>query len=70
MNRGKAMNGITRADIMDKIPNLKRGSFRNYLLLAGIKPIVNGEIIKRSGVAKTYPRDSIEKIKKAMSGGK
>lgn len=55
---------VTKSEILKKIPELKTGSFNNYLHQAGIVSI--GE--KRIGynLAKVYPKDSIEKILTVM----
>jgi len=57
--------GLIRSEIMKKIPELSKGSFRNFRLLAGIQPL--GERQAGTGMAKVYPADSVEKIKDIMS---
>jgi hypothetical protein len=58
------IKGITKSEILEKIPALKKGSFQNYLHQAHIDEIG----LKQVGynMAKVYPVDSVDRIKEVM----
>lgn len=59
--------GITRSEIMAQIPLLKDGSFKNYLLQAGIKIIDKRPQKMRPHLSEyVYEPDAVERIKAVM----
>ena len=60
------MIGLTRKQILDKMPELPSGSFELLMARAGIKRI--GEVAtKREHIkAYIYPLDSVNKLREAM----
>lgn len=60
-------DGLSRSEIMAKIPELKGGSFRNYRLAAHL-PIIGTRPNATSPhmTENLYPLDSVEKIKAVM----
>lgn len=58
-------NYLTRQQIIEKIPKLKRGSFDHWVIMkAGVKPI--GTVRMGHLIAFAYPTNCISKIKAVM----
>lgn len=62
--RLKMIEGLTRAEILQKMPNLKKGSFDLYCAKAGIKAIAKRPSKNSHVLEFVYPINTIEKIKK------
>jgi hypothetical protein len=54
------VKGLTRAEIMKALPNLKKGSFDKFMALAGIKKIGEKPTERPHIKAYIYPGNSIE----------
>jgi hypothetical protein len=66
----KLLQGLTRAQILKKIPNLKPGSFDNYRLRAGIAILEKRPNKRNPNLMEfLYSHDSVERIKAAMPNG-
>lgn len=61
----KISKGITKKEIIQRIPNLPKGSMNYWLLKCQIFPI--GQMpVRHGGVADLYPSDSADRIKAAF----
>jgi hypothetical protein len=64
---GRSMQGLTKHEIKEKIPELKMGSFDLFAAKAGVKKVGIRPNKKRPHLYENiYPLKSIEKIKKIM----
>lgn len=57
--------GLTKKEILQKIPNLPQGSINYWILKCQIFPI-GQRPARHGGVADLYPRDSADRIKAAF----
>jgi hypothetical protein len=63
------MDGITRAQILKKMPKLKKGNFDYLMARAGLKKVASRKNKLRPHMEEfLYPGDSVEKLKKNMRG--
>lgn len=65
------LNSLSRAEIMIKIPKLKRGSFEYFARTAGIFKIGKRQNKSVPHITENlYPIDSVRRIKAVMPGRK
>jgi hypothetical protein len=64
----KMRKGLTRAEIIKKMPDFKKGNFDLFMARAGLKKIGFRQSKKHPHMIDyIYPADSVEKIKLVMS---
>jgi hypothetical protein len=55
------MTGLTRSEILKKVPKLRPGSFGHFMLKAQIKPLKE-KMIRGNNALNLYPANSIDKL--------